>query len=88
MGLCVNMKDMGLKDDECAEISQWAIDGWLALVQEKTRHEDPAMPVDERMAVALGDETLPFWLEDAVRVRLVASRGEVLVRRATARASG
>lgn len=79
---------MGLKDEDCAQVAQLAIDGWLALVQHATRHEDPAMPVDERMAVGLGDHPLPFWLEDAVRSRLVAARGEVLVARVTARASG
>lgn len=79
---------MGLKNDECAEIAQLAINGWLSYVQQVTKHEDAAMPVDDRMTFALAGEELPQWLWDAIRVRLVADRGEVLVKRATSRASG
>jgi hypothetical protein len=90
MDRCVNIEGMGMvKDSEGAHVVEMAIKGWLAYVQEVTKHEDPAMPVDERMAVALPqDVTLPHWLEDAVRVRLVAARGEVLVQRALSRTSG
>lgn len=70
------------------EAPDLAIKGWLAYVQQVTKHEDPTMPVDERMTFALAGEELPDWLTDAIRTRLVASRGEALVRRATSRASG
>jgi hypothetical protein len=39
------------------------------------------------MMLALAGEELPSWLEDALRVRLVAARGEALVAKATVRAA-
>jgi hypothetical protein len=63
-----------------------AIEGWLRYVQLATRHLAPTYPVDERMALALSGEQLPCWLEDGVRIRLVAARGEALVKQVKSRA--
>lgn len=67
-----------------------AVQGWTTYVQLATRDLDPIHPVDERMMLGLAGEELPLWLEDGIRTRLIAVRGEALVRAAKglARASG
>jgi hypothetical protein len=62
----------GDMDDD--EIQQYAIQGWTAYVQQVTKREDPAMPVDDRMIFALAGEELPDWLLDGIRARLDAAR--------------
>lgn len=79
---------MGLKDAQTAEVAQWAIDGWMLYVQQVTKHENPLLPVDEKMLYALAGEDLPPWLEDAIRERLVASRTALLIERRSGPASG
>jgi hypothetical protein len=63
-----------------------AIDGWTRYVLCETGQLPDTTPVDERMAQALSGIELPYWLEDGIRIRLVAFRGEALVRHVTARA--
>jgi hypothetical protein len=75
---------MSLKDDECAQVAQLAIDGWLAYIAETTRELSPTTPVDDRMALALAGRELPRWLEEELRIRLVAARGQALAARAVA----
>ena len=75
-----------MKSGDAAIVANIAVDGWLRYVQLATRSLPPTHPVDERMMQALAGEDLPTWLEDAIRVRLVAARGEALVRQVTARA--
>lgn len=77
-----------LKDHDGAAVADTAVRGWLRYIQLATRELPPTHPVDERMVLALAGEELPLWLEDAIRVRLVAARGEALVAKATARTSG
>ena len=76
-----------LKDHAGAEVAQTAVDGWLRYVQLASHDLPPTAPVEERMSVLVGED-LPEWLFDAIHVRLVAARGEALVRKATSRASG
>lgn len=80
------MIGMGLKDAETAMTADWAIKGWMAYVHVVTRHLPETVPVDQRLAEALVGDELPLWLEDGIRTRLVAARGEALVARVTARA--
>jgi hypothetical protein len=75
-----------LKNDDGAAVADVAVQGWLRYVQLATRELPATHPVDERMMLALAGEELPSWLEDALRVRLVAARGEALVAKATVRA--
>lgn len=63
-----------------------AITGWTKYVLEATKHLPGTHPVDERMAQVLAGENLPYWLENGIRIKLVAHRGEALVHRAKARA--
>jgi hypothetical protein len=80
---------MGLmKDPEGAAVVEQAVSGWMRYVQLATRDLPPTAPVDERLTYALAGDELPDWLMDALHVRLVAARGEALVRQVTARASG
>lgn len=76
---------MGLKNAETAIVADWAIKGWTTYVQVVTRDLDQAEPVDTRMMLALAGEELPGWLEEGIRIRLIAARGEALVARVTAR---
>lgn len=55
-----------------------AITGWTRYVQLATRDLPADAPVDERMAMALAGEELPYWLEDGIRIRLVGSRTRAL----------
>lgn len=75
---------MGLKDAETAIVAEWAVKGWTLYVLERTAHLDPGEPVDLRLETA-GAASLPGWLADGVRARLVALRGEALVARVVAR---
>jgi hypothetical protein len=79
---------MSMKHGDAAIAADWAVQGWINYVWRVTRELPATHPVDERMAFALAGEELPKWLEDGIRVRLVAARGEALVAQATARASG
>jgi hypothetical protein len=69
------------------EAPDLAISGWTRYVYAVTHELSDTAPVDERMALALAGEDLPYWLEDGIRIKLVAGRGEALVQQATARAS-
>jgi hypothetical protein len=71
-----------MKDPDTAAFIQTAVDGWLEYVRCTTAGLDEIIPVDERLAHAIGDRDLPGWLIDALRIRLVADRGEALARRA------
>lgn len=64
----------------------FAISGWVRYVYAVTSDLPATAPVDERMALALAGEDLPSWLEDGIRIRLVAARGEALVQQVVARA--
>jgi hypothetical protein len=63
-----------------------AISGWVRYVYAVTSELPPTHPVDEHMALALAGEDLPYWLEDGIRIKLVAGRGQALVEKAVARA--
>jgi alpha-D-ribose 1-methylphosphonate 5-triphosphate synthase subunit PhnH len=63
-----------------------AIDGWVRYVYAATSELSPTHPVDERMCLALAGEDLPGWLEDGIRNRLIAGRGEALVAQTVRRA--
>jgi hypothetical protein len=76
-----------LKNHDGAAVADLAVQGWLRYVQLASHNLPATAPVEERMSVLVGDE-LPDWLMDALYVRLVAARGEALVAKATARASG
>jgi len=75
-----------MKQGDAAIAADWAAKGWLNYVLNVTRELPATHPVDDRMQQALAGEELPQWLEDAVRVRLVALRGEALVAQVHARA--
>jgi len=75
-----------LKDPEGAAVADMAVQGWLRYIQLTTRDLPATAPVDERMTYALAGEELPDWLFDALRVRLIAARGEALVSQVKARA--
>ena len=71
---------MGLKNGEAALAADWAIRGWVTYVQQVTRDLAADHPVDERMMLALAGEELPVWLEEGVRVHLVAARSSAQAR--------
>jgi hypothetical protein len=63
-----------------------AVEGWTRYVLRATGQLPDTYPVDERMADALAGISLPYWLEDGIRIRLITFRGEALVRQVVARA--
>ncbi|HEX8321609.1 hypothetical protein [Longimicrobium sp.] len=80
-----------MKNGDAAIAVEWAAKGWVAYINEMTAGLPATHPVDLRIRAAAeyaGFGKLPTWLEDAVRVRLSAQRGEALVRQLGARRAG